>query len=195
MSVANAQTSPAPYPQTSTTQTAPRPPATQTPWRYGGISGAWLIPSGDFSKLVNDGWAITLEGYQFVDPTKKIAVGTEIGYYDFGEKSTNDFGAKNTFDVATFPVDFVLKIFPKGDQTKARPFLCGGLGFNYVRTDINHSSASDYYFGTQAGGGLTLHGSGAAAFKIDGVYHWVFTNGTDIDFWSVRAGLLIPMAR
>lgn len=187
ISSASGQTSPPPaqYPPTTP---APAPkPAPPNVWRYGALSGAWLMPSGDFEKFASDGWAITLDGYQFVDLNKRIAVGTEVGYYDFGEK--------NTVDVSNFPVDAVLRIFPKGDQTKIRPFIQGGLGFNYTRTEVNRSSASDYYFGTQAGGGLTLHGGGPVAFRVDAVYHWVFADEPDYDFWSLRGGILIPMAR
>jgi hypothetical protein len=38
-------------------------------YRYGSISGSWLLPSGEFDKIAGDGWAITLEGFQFLSPT------------------------------------------------------------------------------------------------------------------------------
>ena len=98
-------------PPTTQTQTPPppvaapvAPPSQATaarplPYRYGSISGSWLMPNGDFDKFASDGWAITLEGYQFIAPTRKIAVGTQVAYQSFGKK--------NGVTVSNFPVDAV----------------------------------------------------------------------------------------
>src|SRR5262245_50904691 len=45
-------------------------------YRYGSISGSWLKPTGDFETFAKDGWAITLEGYQFLTPNRKVAIGS-----------------------------------------------------------------------------------------------------------------------
>ena len=183
---------------TQTTQTtqpapapAPPPPAmaspTQKAYRFGSISGSWLMPSGDFDKVAGDGWAITLEGYQYMSPAKKIAVGSQVAYQSFGKK--------NGVTVQNFPVDAVLKFFPKPGVGKIDLYGTGGLGFNYQRTDVGHSSSSDYFFGTQAGVGAVMHGKGAAGLIVDAVYHWVFSNGTGSNFVALRAGLLVPMMR
>ena len=156
-------------------------------YRYGSISGSWLSPSGDFSKIANDGWAITLEGFQFLNPTKKIAVGSQVGYQSFGKK--NGVGHSN------FPVDAVLKFFPKPGSGKADLYGTGGIGFNYMRTDFSNSSSSDYFFGTQAGAGVELHGKGPASLVVDAVYHWVFSTGTSTNFVALRGGILVPMMR
>jgi hypothetical protein len=175
---------PAPPPAAQpSTAAAPRPAI----YRYGSISGSWLIPSGDFSNIANDGWAITLEGYQFLPPAKKIAVGSQVGYQSFGKK--------NGVGVSNFPVDAVLKFFPKPGKGKADLYFTGGLGFNYERTDVGHSSSSNYYFGTQAGVGMELHGKGPVGLVTDAVYHWIFSSGTNTDFIALRAGLLVPMMR
>lgn len=171
---------------------APPPPPTSTTARplaarYGGISGSWLMPSGDFEKIANDGWAITLEGYQFVTPTRKLAVGTQIGYQSFGEK--------NGVSVSNFPVDALLKFFPKPGMGKADFYLTGGLGFNYHRTEVLHSTSYDYYFGTQAGAGVELHTGGPVSLAVDAVYHWIFASGTDTNFIALRGGLVIPLTR
>ena len=183
MLVFGAQAAVAQAPPPATSSAAARPQA----YRYGGISGSWLMPSGDFDKIANDGWAITLEGYQFISPERKIAVGSQIGYQSFGRK--------NGIGVSNFPVDAVLKFFPKPGQGKADFYGTGGLGFNYQRTDVGHSSSSDYFFGTQAGVGAVMHGKGAAGLIVDAVYHWVFSNGTGSNFVALRAGLLVPMMR
>lgn len=171
---------------------APPPPPVSTPARpmaarYGSISGSWLMPSGDFENFASDGWAITLEGYQFVTPTRKLAVGTQVGYQSFGEKSG--------VSVSNFPVDAVLKFFPRPSMGKADLYLTGGLGFNYQRTEVRNSSAYDYYFGTQAGAGVELHTSGPVSVAVDAAYHWIFASGTDTNFIALRGGLVIPLTR
>ena len=131
--------------------------------------------------------AITLEGYQYMSPAKKVAVGSQVGYQSFGKK--------NGVTVSNFPVDAVLKFFPKPGVGKIDIYGTGGLGFNYQRTDVGHSSNSDYFFGTQAGVGAVMHGKGAAGLIVDAVYHWVFSNGSGSNFVALRAGLLVPMMR
>jgi hypothetical protein len=181
MLVFGAQAAVAQAPPPATSSAAARPQA----YRYGGISGSWLMPSGDFDKIANDGWAITLEGYQFISPERKIAVGSQIGYQSFGRK--------NGIGVSNFPVDAVLKFFPKPGQGKADFYGTGGLGFNYERVDYSHSSSSNYYFGTQAGAGVELHGSGPVSFVVDGVYHWIFASGSGNNFVAWRGGIVVPM--
>jgi hypothetical protein len=156
-------------------------------YRFGSISGSWLRATGDFEKAASDGWAITLEGFQFINPTKKIAIGSQVGYQSFGEK--------NGVSYSNFPVDALLKIYPKPGTGKADLFFTGGLGFNYTRVDVGLATNSDYYFGTQAGAGLELHTNGPASLVVDATYHWIFASPTDINFIALRAGLVIPMMR
>jgi hypothetical protein len=158
-----------------------------TAYRFGSISGSYLKPTGDFKDGAGSGWAITLEGFQFISPTKKIAIGSQVGYQSFGEK--------NGVSVSNFPVDALLKIYPKPGTGKADLFFTGGLGFNYTRTDVGLATNSDYYFGTQAGGGLELHTKGPASLVVDAVYHWIFAQPKDINFIALRGGLVIPMTR
>ena len=153
--------------------------------RYGSISGSWLMPTGDFENVAGDGWAITLEGYQFIHP--KAAFGSQAGYQSFGEK--------NGVQVSNFPVDAVLKFYPKPGTGKIDLYLTGGIGFNYHRTEVGNSSVTDYYFGTQAGAGLELHTNGPVSVLVDGVYHWIFSDGIDTDFIALRGGLAIPLTR
>lgn len=185
MKAAPAQPAPAPTPPPP----PPPPPPSAKPqvYRFGSLSGSWLFPSGEFDKVANDGWAITLEGYQFINPSKKIAVGSQVAYQSFGKK--------NGVSVSNFPVDALLRFYPKPGKGKIDIYGTGGLGFNYTRTDVGYSSRSDYYFGTQAGVGMDLHTSGPVSFVVDAVYHWIFATGTDIDFVALRAGIAVPMMR
>ena len=172
--------------QAAMAQTQKTSPAA-TAYRFGGLAGSWLMPSGDFADMAGDGWAITVQGYQFINPSRKVAVGSEIGYQSFGKK--------NQIGVSNFPVDLVLRIFPKPESERAKLFVQGGLGFNSTRVEIGNSSSTDYNFGTQAGVGLELHGQGPAVFTVDAVYHWIFAAGTDPNFVALRGGILVPITR
>jgi hypothetical protein len=180
----------APPPVATPPPPPPPPPAPATNptsqfYRFGSISGSWLMPSGDFDNIAGDGWAITLEGYQFIDPTKRIAFGTQIGYQAFGEK--------NGVTVSNFPVDAVLKFYPKPGSGRLDFFVTGGLGFNYTRVEVFNVSDSDYFFGTQAGAGVNIHGKGPVGFIVDATYHWIYATGTDPNFIAWRGGLTIPL--
>ena len=162
--------------------------------RYVGLSGSWLVPEGDFADFADKGWSVTLEGYQFTNPTRKIAAGTEVGYYDFpGKKGPLGLESK----LWTIPVDLALRVFPRADKGVLAPFAQGGIGFNYVQTDVGNAVDKDVKFGAQAGFGTLLNTSGKASLKADAIYHWIFSgnNNSNVEFWSVRAGIVWPMAR
>jgi hypothetical protein len=178
--------------QTQPTQPPPAATPTQTPpapkpraARYGSISGSWLMPTGDFENIAGDGWAITIEGYQFL--AEGVAFGSQVGYQSFGEK--------NGISVSNFPVDAVLKVYPRPGTGKLDLYVTGGLGFNYYRTEVGFSSSSDYYFGTQAGAGVELHTAGPISLVVDAVYHWIFASGVDANFIALRGGLEVPLSR
>ena len=107
----------APAPPPPPPPSLPPSPARPEYYRYGGLSGSWLAPSGDFEKVAGGGWAITVEGYQFITPTRKIAVGSQVGYQSFGKK--------NGVTVSNFPVDALLKFFPKPGAGKVDLFGTG----------------------------------------------------------------------
>jgi hypothetical protein len=178
------------------TQATPPPAPVRRPTtsRYGALSGSLLVPGGDFADVVEDGWSITVEGFQFTNPRRKVTVGTELGYYDFGGKK-GPLGVDSK--VWFVPVDLVLRALPMSDAGRLSPFAQGGIGFNYVRTDVGGATDTDVEFGAQAGFGVLLHGNGSKALKVDAVYHWIFGggNGTDVEFWSVRGGIVVPMMR
>ena len=166
---------------------SPTPSAASAYYKFGGISGGWLTPTGDFEKAAGGGWAIIVEGYQFITPTKKIAIGSQVGYQSFGKK--------NGVTVSNFPVDALLRFYPKPGAGKVDLFGTGGMGFNYLRTDVGNASNSEYCFGTQAGVGAELHTGGAASLIVDAVYHWIYAPGTDPNFLALRGGIVIPMMR
>jgi hypothetical protein len=177
--------------------TPPPPPAPvrhATATRYTALSGSFLKPEGNFADLAEDGWSITLEGYGFTNARRKVAAGTELGYYDFGA-GKGPLGVESK--VWFVPVDLVLRVFPKSDAGTLSPFVQGGIGFNYVRTELGGAMNTDVEFGAQAGVGVLLHSSGRSALKVDGIYHWIFAggNGTDVEFVSVRGGIVVPMTR
>ena len=176
-------------------QTAASQPAAS---RYGGISGLYTMPFGDFEKVVGDGWGILLSGEQFVNPNRAIAITSELGYLDFGSKTVGTTKA----DMSMFPVQFGLRVYPlaaKKPNSKAQLFGEGGLGFFTTRTEIQtgvfSESQYDYYFGTNAGFGIKLAANPKVSLLVDATWNWVFADGTDPNYIALRGALMIPMGR
>jgi len=163
--------------------------------RYVGLSGSVLVPQGDFADFADNGWSVTLEGYQFTNQMRKIEVGTEFGYYDFGGKD-NALGIESK--LWTIPVDLALRVFPRSaNKGVLSPFIQGGIGFNYVQTEVGNAVDKNVKFGAQAGFGTLLNSAGKTSIKADAIYHWIFSgnNNSNVEFWSLRAGIVVPMMR
>src|SRR4029079_7148572 len=162
--------------------------------RYVGLSGSWLVPERVCADFADKVWSATLEGYHFTNQTRKIAAGTEVGYYDFPGKE-NALGIDSK--MWTVPVDLALRVFPRADKGVLSPFIQGGIGVSYIQTEVGNAVDKDVKFGTQAGFGALLNSSGKTSLKVDAVYHWIFSgnNNSNVEFWSVRAGIVWPMVK
>ena len=214
--IAAAQTAP---PDTAATQPAPATPAAPPPvapppappppapakpaaaaapaaYRFGGLSGLWTKPQGDFGDVAGDGWGITIIGEQFVNPTRMIAITSDVGYVDFGAKTK---GGTRT-DFSMFPVQAGLRVYPlaqKKPDSKAQVFGEGGLGFfttrSEVETNLGASSNYDYYFGFNAGAGVKLAANPKVSLLVDATWNWVFATGTDPNYLAFRGALMVPV--
>jgi hypothetical protein len=173
-------------------------PAQPAAYRYGGISGLYTLPQGDFDGIAGEGWGILITGEQFLNPSMMVAITSDVGYLDFGSKS---LGSTKT-DISMFPVQAGLRIYPlmqKKPDSKAQLFGEGGLGFYYTRTEVQTllgaSSQYDYYFGTNAGAGVKLSANPKVSFLFDATWNWVFATGTDPNYLALRGALMIPIMR
>ena len=127
-------------------------------------------------------------GSQFISPTKKIAVGSQVGYQSFGKK--------NGVSYSNFPVDALLKIYPKPGTGKADLFLTRRPGLQLHPAGCGQRvSSSDYSFGTQAGEGLELHTNGPASLLVDAGLPLGSSRARTANFIAIRGGLVIPMMR
>lgn len=168
-------------------------------YRYGGISGLYTMPLGDFEQLANDGWGILITSEQFVNPSRALAVTGDLGYLDFGNKT---YGGVKT-DISMFPVMFGLRVYPlagKNPDSKAQLFGEGGLGFYYTRTEVDPEFAVaysnyDYYFGMNAGAGVKFAANPKMSLLFDATWNWVFATGTDPNYLAFRGALMLPIGR
>ena len=188
--------------QTPTDSTPPPPrPASSQPavYRWGGLSGAWTMPQGDFKNAAGDGWGILIMGEQFINPTMMVAVTSDVGYLDFGSKSIGS----TKYDVNMFPVQAGIRVYPtaqKNPDSRAKLFGQGGLGFYTTRSEVStgaigSTSQYDYYFGATAGGGVKLMTGGAAALLFDATWNWVFGGNPDPNFLALRGAIMVPVGR
>jgi len=167
-------------------------------YRYGGISGLYTLPQGDFDKVAGSGWGILIMGEQFVNPSHMVAITSDVGYLDFGSKSV---GSTKT-DFSMFPVQAGLRVYPmmqKKPDSKMQLFGEGGLGFYYTRTEVQtlfgSTSEYDYFFGTNAGAGVRISANPNVAFLFDATWNWVFANDPDPNYLALRGALMIPIVR
>ena len=193
---APAPTPPPPPPPVAPPPAKPAPAAAPGSYRYGGLSGTWTKPQGDFGDLAGDGWGILVMGEQFVNPTRMIAITSDVGYLDFGSKTK----AGTRTDFSMFPVQAGLRVYPlaqKKPDSKAQFFGEGGIGFfttrSEIETGLGASSNYDYYFGTSAGVGVKLAANPKISLLIDATWNWVFATGTDPNYLSLRGGLMVPV--
>ena len=168
-------------------------------YRWGGLSGLWTMPQGDFKDIAGDGWGIVILGEQFLNPTGMIAVTSDVGYLDFGSKSIGN----TKFDVNMFPVMAGIRVYPtaqKNPDSRAKLFGQGGLGFYTTRAEvqtgaIGSASEYDYYFGVNAGAGVKLATGGNAALLFDANWNWVFGGNPDPNFLTLRGAIMVPVGR
>jgi hypothetical protein len=158
----------------------------------------WTKPQGDFKDVSSDGWGILILGEQFVNPSMKIAITSDVGYLDFGSKS---IGNTKT-DISMFPVQAGLRIYPmagKNPDSKVGLFGEGGLGFYTTRSEVQNAfgatSNYDYYFGVNAGAGAKLAVNPRASLLFDATWNWVFATGTDPNYLALRGAIMVPMSR
>ena len=177
---------------------AARPASSDMAYRYGGISGLYTLPQGDFDKAAGSGWGILISGEQFVNPSHMIAITSDVGYLDFGSKTVG--GTKTDFSM--FPVQAGLRIYPmmqKNPDSKMQLFGEGGLGFFYTRSEVETvfgaTSNYDYYFGTQAGAGVRFSANPRVSLLADATWNWVFATGTDPNYIQLRGALMVPIVR
>ena len=186
---------PPPTPPPATPPPAAKPVASSPmAYRYGGISGLYTLPQGDFDKVAGSGWGILIMGEQFVNPSHMVAITSDVGYLDFGSKSV---GSTKT-DFSMFPVQAGLRVYPmmqKKPDSKMQLFGEGGLGFYYTRREIGSASEYDYFFGTNAGAGVRFSVNPNVAFLFDATWNWVFANDPDPNYLALRGALMIPIVR
>jgi len=169
------------------------------PPRVVGLSGLWAMPSGDFGDVAGDGWGILLMGEQYVNPTRLVSVTSDLGYVDFGAKTTAG-NAKTDFSM--FPVAFGLRVYPmapKKPNSKAQLFGQGGLGFTTVRSEVQSGvfseSTYDYFFLLNAGAGLKIAANPKVSLLLDATWNWIFGDAVDPNYLALRGGLVFPFGR
>lgn len=171
---------------------APGPARAQAaPGLYAGALGGWTRCTGPTRDLAGDGWCALLVAGQFVDAGRRLALGSEIGHYDLGRRDD----AK----LRLHPVDVVFQAHLAPSAARLRPFVQGGLGVQYVRTETRTLRRYDYDLGVSLGAGAAYQTRGTLDLLVDAGYHWVFAGhsplGRDLGFLALRGGVTVPLGR
>jgi opacity protein-like surface antigen len=155
-----------------------------------GFGGGVTIPLGSTSDVVKTGW--NAGGVvQFKPATGPIGFQVDVMYQQLkasdASKALDPLADKSQIWSGTGNVVFWL---PVAAETKIRPYLLGGGGiYNVKAKDTDGTSASVTKFGINAGAGFDFDLQPRVGIFIEGRFHDVFTEGPDVKFIPIAAGV------
>jgi hypothetical protein len=153
------------------------------------LGGGVGIPLGDFDDAVKTGW-MGLAGVSFV-PT-----GSPVGFQIDGQYQQYKFdGSESLKDRLIMGTGNVVFKFKTSEESTFRPYLIGGGGVYNIKatgTDdlggLIDTDNSTTKFGLNAGAGFDFK-AGSVGLFVEGRFHDVFTEGSDVQFVPITAGI------
>jgi hypothetical protein len=156
------------------------------------LGGGLGVPLGDFDDESKLGWH-GLAAVSFVPEGWPVGIQVDGSYQQFG---LDDAAAPPGFtDLKTRLIqgtgNVVFK-FKTSEESTFRPYILGGVGvYNHKLTgqddpgDVLGGGTTD--FGLNGGAGFDFKAGGAGLF-IEGRFHNVFTDGSDLQFIPITVG-------
>jgi len=159
-------------------------------WISVGVGGGVSIPLGSTSDAVKTGWNGTAI-FQYKPATSPVGFQIDGMYSQLkatdAVKLIDPLADKSEIFSGTGNVVFWL---PVAETTKIRPYLLGGGGvYNVKAKDTDGTSASVTKFGINAGAGFDFDLQPRVGIFLEGRFHNVFTEGTDVKFIPITAGV------
>lgn len=167
------------------------PAAASSTWI--GVNGGVGLPLGDFADLADTGFQIG--GSAEVEVSPMWSVGGEIGFMSFGGDSDVEdvlsffYGESVDVSFRLIPITAIARLnFPT--ESNVQPFLRGGVGAYMGTSKIDGQSFSDDEsstdIGFNLGGGMTVASSGNVRFGGDVIYHYIATEDTATNLFTLR---------
>lgn len=157
------------------------------------LGGGIGIPSGDFDDVAKLGWH-GLVGVSFVPTNWPVGIQIDGQYHQF-KLDEDVVGAGSLKDRLIFGTADIVYKFKSSETTRFRPYLIGGGGVYNLKTtgssdvgSIIDTEGSTTKFGINAGAGFDFK-AGSAGLFLEGRFHNVFTEGSDLQFIPITIGV------
>jgi hypothetical protein len=153
------------------------------------LGGGVGVPLGDFDDATKIGWH-GLAAISFIPEGWPVGIQVDGQYQQF--KLDGSSSLKDRLILGTG--NLVYK-FKTSEESRFRPYLIGGGGvYNLKTTGTNDlggiidTDNSTTKFGLNVGAGFDIKAGGAGLF-IEGRFHDVFTEGSDVQFIPITLGI------
>jgi hypothetical protein len=153
------------------------------------LGGGIGVPLGDFDESNKMGWH-GLAGISFVPEGWPVGIQIDGQYQQYRIDLSESL--KNRFLIGTGNVVFKFKT---SEESTFRPYLIGGGGVYNVKATgdddlggVVDTDNSITEFGINAGAGFDFKAGGAGLF-IEGRFHNVFTEGSNVRFVPITVGI------
>lgn len=155
-----------------------------------GVGGGASIPLGSTSDALKTGWDGTVV-FQYKPATSPVGFQIDGMYQQLkasdSAKVIDALADKSEIWSGTGNVVFW---FSTSAETKVRPYLIGGGGiYNVKAKDTDGTSASETKFGLNVGAGFDFDLQPKFGLFLEGRFHDVFVEGSDVKFIPITAGL------
>lgn len=149
------------------------------------VGGGVTIPTGDFDDASKLGWHGTA-AVRILPQNIPVGFQVDGNFSRLSDESSLDIKSQLIYGTAN-----VLYKFQTAEGTRFQPYLIGGGGVYNLDAkgdDVPSGIDSETKFGINAGAGFDI-GVGAAALFLEGRFHNVFTEGSDVQFVPITLGV------
>ena len=148
------------------------------------LGGSVAAPLGDFDDAAKMGFH-ALAGVTLTPATMPVAFQLDGNFAQFSDESALDIKSRMLFATGN-----VVYKFKTAETSRLHPYLIGGVGvYNSKATgDDALSDESTTDFGVNAGAGFNIM-AGAASVFVEGRFHNVFTDPSNMQFIPLTLGV------
>jgi outer membrane protein with beta-barrel domain len=155
------------------------------------LGGGVSVPLGTFNDFAKLGWH-GLAGVSVVPTGWPVGIQVDGSFSQFSIDSVAGFPKSSVSGVKEqliYGTGNLVYKFKTSEESRFRPYLIGGGGVYNSKVKSNGSSSgSTTKFGINAGAGFDVK-AGSAGLFVEGRFHDVFTNGENLKFIPITAGI------
>ena len=149
------------------------------------VGGGVSVPTGDFDNVAKLGWQGTA-AVRLLPQNLPVAFQLDGNFGRFSDESALDLQSQLIYGTGN-----VIYRFQTSEATRFRPYVIGGIGvynLDVKGNDVIGNPNSETKFGINAGAGFDFK-AGSAGLFIEGRFHDVFTDGSNVQFIPINVGV------